>query len=272
MLADARLELEGLTGEKINTLNYKSDHKALTLSIKLDSINAELTPPINTHAKNYRKTNWNKFRKFMEKQKDLTISQDRNLINEEIEIALREIETNIDEAIQKIIPDHKKVDLSDKYLNPRIEHLHKKKSKQMTALNNVKMRYNPNLQSTKAIIRSVNSDINKTKYEIRKEFSKSVNSYWADKARKINHRDSENFFPNINHMFRSQTPNIIETITISTEDTDTINRINLNTSKAIVKENKYVLTDTIQILNINGTSYEKQYSTKQTDSNNRLYE
>lgn len=75
-LIDSRLEIidENNNGH-INTINYDSDHNAIQFTVKLpEKLSKQFFKPRNNIQYIYKKTNWTKFNKILEKKLNNNIS------------------------------------------------------------------------------------------------------------------------------------------------------------------------------------------------------
>lgn len=100
-----RIQTTNLVQNKLDTLDYDSDHIAITLTIRLQNdldINFCSEPP---NALNYKKTNWKKFRAAVEAQhQGRTTPRNINLTNDGIDKYLASIEQHIKNAIEETVP------------------------------------------------------------------------------------------------------------------------------------------------------------------------
>ena len=128
-LADARLDFHNTPSNKLSTLEYDSDHRAIAFSINLKSINSQIPiTSINNTPFNYKKTNWEKFNnKFSNLSSYLDIPCNRNLSNQEIDIYVDQLESCILNTIDKTVPKFKQSNSVAKYVNNKSESLHRKK-------------------------------------------------------------------------------------------------------------------------------------------------
>ena len=159
-----------------------------------------------------------------------------------------------------------------KYTNDKILKLYNQKSKLISQLNKIKRTINPNLTETQVAIASLKSAIHNTTYLISKEFSISANRFWANKAKDVNYRNPESFFPEINRMFRPKNLDKLKLIKLKRNNTDCINNINLNTDTLAHDDDSYLLTDETSMLNVIGNHFEKINAKKTDLTNNRLTE
>lgn len=104
MLVDARLNLLYDTLNIIKTLEYDSDHWAIQAEfILLENpyvFETKTPSPIFL----YKKTNWIKFREFMESRPIPPLSNKTNLTNQQIEEGLDNLNQIIKESIEKTVP------------------------------------------------------------------------------------------------------------------------------------------------------------------------
>lgn len=269
-LADSRLKLENLLANKLKTLDYDSDHRAIKFQINL--VANDIRPEINTDCKflkNFKKTNWKRFRKNLDA---LALPMDRNLSNEEIDGTLSELKNNIKKAIEMTTPIYKPQNSVAKYVNKKIDKLHKTKSSLLSHLNKLRRNHNGNAQCIQDEIQQTKAQLENIRYEINKEFSISCNRFWANKAKLIDYKKADNFFPEINRMFRPNTHNEVSNIKIPADDTDQIERLGLAANQMTMKDGQLELVDEVQILNALGYQYEKVNAPKNPTDNPRLTE
>ena len=90
-LADSRPELKNLISDKLITLEYDSDHRAIAFALDLNSINTQLDiVQIINYPYNYKKANWQKFSsKFKQLSENIDIPNEKNLSNDEIDKLLK---------------------------------------------------------------------------------------------------------------------------------------------------------------------------------------
>ncbi|KAL7294266.1 hypothetical protein TKK_0012282 [Trichogramma kaykai] len=201
--ADARLEIGGLSDGRLKTLDYDSDHRAFCFHLGLNctaDLLIDVTP--QKDAWNFKGTDWRRFRLYLKNNHNINIPANRNLTNEEIDDYLSVMNDAICEAMQRWIPRFTSVNSTEKYTNNKINKLQRDKAMLITCLNYLRRSCNPNLRATQEIIVAVREFLQAVKYEINKEFSKAVNKYWANKARRINYKCTDSFFPELNRMFR----------------------------------------------------------------------
>ncbi|CAD6216157.1 GSCOCG00004376001-RA-CDS, partial [Cotesia congregata] len=96
-----------LTNNKIQTVDYDSDHRALLFTVQLRST-IQLKQVIKKF--NFKATNWSQFSKFLAKNCNPSPPDDRNLSNTEIDYLVETTTKSIREAIVSTVPQFKKQD------------------------------------------------------------------------------------------------------------------------------------------------------------------
>lgn len=261
-ISDIRIELNNLINDKLRTLTHTSDHKAIQIEINLDSINFD--PILHnkpTLTKNFKKTNWNKFKKHLTKN-SITIPANINLTNNQIDNYIADLEKAITNAIEETVPTYKPTDSVTKYVNKKIVRRYNKKHKLISNLNYIKKKFNPKHLDIKDTINSLKEQIITTSNDLKKEFSIACNAFWANKAKLINYKNTESFFPQLNSMYRSKQLPIPTKIKIHTTNTKCIDRINTNVNELPIDDDHYILTDEQNVLSALGWHYEQVNASK----------
>ncbi|CAG5108039.1 Protein of unknown function [Cotesia congregata] len=248
----SNLNICNLVNGKITTEEYDSDHKALLFTIQL---NHKIQSNQFTKKFNYKATNWSRFTKFLDKNHPPPPPDDKNLTNNDLDEYISIFTKTIQTAIDSTVPCFKKQDSVLKYLNTRIKKLQKNKSKLITDLHRLQRQQPPNYQQK---IQNIKATIKLVRDELKKEFGKSITSYWGSQLRQINHRDSNAFIPKINRMLR-QKGNIEIDNQIINLDSDLISPDLVQLDKATIDLDRKTATfsNAIDKLNIIGNHYEK---------------
>lgn len=268
-LADLRLQLTELVEEKLRVLEYTSDHDAIEIRLNLRNIegNIELQDPKIT--KNYKHTRWKKFQKMLANNK-INIPIDRNVNNGEVSEFLQLIEKNIKSAIDLHTPDYKHNNSSEKYINKNIKKLQSQKATLISHLKKIYKTHNNNLQCTKMEISKTKDSIEKLDQAISTQFTTEHNKYWQNKAKEIDHKKTDKFFPEIIKMFRSKTFNNVTQLNIETDKKNILDKLEINTTNLIIKNNNYIITDEEDILNIIAQQYQSVNMKKTENQNDPL--
>lgn len=270
--ADSRLELFNLVNDKLKTLDYDSDHKAIWFEVNLSISNLLIDDEHNQNfSKNYKKTNWNKFRKYLLESDIDPIPNNRNLSNNEIDEYLDKLNKVINNSIEATVPEFKPSNSTEKYANKKTNSLHKMKSNLTTRLNKLKNNYNQNQPDIQSAIEEVQAQIEHTKYELAKEFSKSCNKYWSNKAKKIDYKNSDTFFPEVNSMFRHKESIPIKEIKVATDNQEAVNKLNIDINSTTINNDCFILKEQESILNALGLHFEKINARKEKYPDNRLH-
>lgn len=113
--------------------------------------------------------------------------------------------------------------------------------------------------------------INLVKTELRKEFNKSSERYWAGQLKQINHRDPTAFFPKINRLLRKKRLIAVEDQRIKATDLASLfGAIDVN--KAIRIDEEYLINGPIDKLNVIGEFYQTIIAPRYLNTNTRLKE
>lgn len=270
-IADTRIELKKTINDKIEVLDYDSDHRALAIYLDLKSIEAQINTLPEVYAKNYKGTKWSKFQDKLSKL-TVAIPSDKNLSNNEIDEYLLLLEQNINNTVSITVPDFKSSNSMTKYINKKITKLTAEKHKTITKLNKIKRTRNPNLLITQIEIDRLKSHIRTLTYEIAKEFSKSCNSFWARKAKLVDYRKPDSFFPELNRMFRPKEQPPLTQISVDRNNADCLADLNIDTTNTQLRDDKYKITDETKILEVLGWHFQKINASKPTLENDRLTE
>lgn len=174
-IIDDRIEIENSINKKIKTLDYDSDHKAITMNIIINNEQFNLSTD-KEYKFNYKATNWDKFTKKLNNEYNNNIITNRNLTTAEIDESINKINESIIKTIHTSVPTYKANDSVHKYISKRITKLQKLKSKIITQLNR-KLLKTPWL--TKDIL-EIKKRIQGLKKLLRQEFNKTTEAYWEN--------------------------------------------------------------------------------------------
>lgn len=250
-IIDDRITIENNINNKLKTLDYDSDHKAITLTISINNEQFNINLD-QEHKYNYKATNWSKFTQNLNNEYKIKIKNNINLTTEEIDKNISEINKAIINTIQSTVPTYKTNDSVHKYISKRIIKLQKHKSQTITQLNKTLLKKPWKTQEVSVLKRK----IQELKILLRKEFNKTTDAYWANQIKQINHKDAESFFPKINRMLRTKKELTIHDMHITQNNNELINRCNINVNKAPILNNKLIITNPIEKLNVIGAFYE----------------
>ncbi|KAI4475391.1 hypothetical protein M0802_015169 [Mischocyttarus mexicanus] len=184
----------------LKCLPYDSDHNAVSMTTSKEKYTLfTLEEQDISHSLNYRRTDWDKFRRFLNNYCRIEIPRDRNLSNHEINSYLAVMNEAIKKAIHSTESKIKLRDSMEAYSNERIREIQKTKSYLIRRINRVYGRFeyhdNPELTMLKDTLSEV-------KQQLKQEYSISINKYWRKKIRDIPKNDPENMFLIINQVFR----------------------------------------------------------------------
>ncbi|XP_046143143.1 uncharacterized protein LOC123988149 [Osmia bicornis bicornis] len=214
----------------------------------------------------YKKTNWEKFQETAEVNYQRNIPANRNLSNEEIDDWLRDTDIYIKEVMEETIPRSKTHNSTDKYMNKKIAGLRKDKAYLITQLNRRRSEYNPEQ------IKTIKATIGLIKYQISKEFAIATNKFWAQKARDIDHRKTDKFFPTINAMFRKKEGIEIKNLTLSNQQTAIIERAGALETATRGNDGSYQIHDPTKKLDVLGAHFEAVNAPALLNEGSRLKE
>ncbi|CAG5084925.1 Similar to RTase: Probable RNA-directed DNA polymerase from transposon BS (Drosophila melanogaster) [Cotesia congregata] len=217
-LIDMRIDFTNLINGKLQTLPYDSDHLAITLTISVEECAPGLLNNLNSIPSqfNFKKANWNKFRKNILKNYSevISIPSDRNLSIDEIDKYIGQLESKIQDSMISTIPRNKKQDdYYLKYNNKKIKRLHAYKSYL------IKRQFDKIPVSLQEKIR-IKLTIKRINKLLHKEFGKTVTAYWEAQIKSINFKNPHEFFPKINRMLRPRKDININTLKIPIDNRD----------------------------------------------------
>ena len=269
-IADCRLAFPRLINNKLPISRYDSDHKAIILNVILPAEVHCIPPVLSPNIKIYKKTNWKKFNKTLTSKYTDVFPDDRNLSNAEIDRSIAYLTKIINETIEDTVPRPKKCDSMVKYVNRKIASLHKKKSFILTQIKNCKR---GNHQWMAESVASLQLTLNSVNAAIKKEFAIASKVYWANAAKEVNHRVTEDFFPKLNRLFRPHEHKFTNIITVADNKANIINRANLNASNSSNHNNAISTSDPATMLNVIGAHFELVNKAKDPPRNiNRLHD
>lgn len=252
--------LLNLANNKIKTIDYDSDHRALIFSAQAHTDNPDYPATIF----NYKATKWDKFTKKLSNEFQEAPSDTRNLSINEIEQHIAYFTNTLKKTIIQITPKVQKQDSVHKYLNAKIKKLQKNKTDLINSLHKLKITgaTSKQIKYTKEVIKLVKDELNK-------EFSKAVTEYWTNQLKQIDFRKTDAFFPKINKHLRPKKS--IEIATLEIERTSKLlvnNPINLSTTT--MTNNNFIISDPIDKLNVIGEHYQLINSPRYLNSGTRL--
>lgn len=267
-LIDARLKLLNHVDDKLRTLPYDSDHAALSLVIQLDNDHITRINPNDTQLRlNYKSTNWKKFTGKLDNSFTTIIPDNQNLSINEINNYLSHISEIIMNTINTTVPRIAPRDNLLKYLNSKIKRFQRNKAALVSLLHTLHITdptsRNDTTKKAKAALRA-------TREKIRLEFQRVTEKYWSNQIKKIDYRNSDTFFPNINRLLRAKQWSGIDNIHINNNDLDIINRSECNITELQSEDDKLIFTTTADKLNIIGAFYETINSPRPLNTGTRI--
>lgn len=254
------------TKEKnLNLHDYESDHFAISMTLQLESAIQRSENNSQPYFL-YKKTKWAKFTKEIEKKYKTLLPNNINLTNEEIDKQIEELESVIRPALQKATPCYKeKSHLEDLSKSKKIQNLYKKKHQIQTKIHRIRHYDNFHYSQER---RQLNSQLNKVKIDLYNEFKKATNDNWNELVRSINYKDSANFFPKLNKIFKKNMDNqSIKNIEISATEAAILTEKNIIFNKTNANAaNRINIDDEENLPNIIGTLFERINTEDQPDN------
>ena len=184
--------------------------------------------------------NWKKFKNKISSIYDLEIPSNRNQTISEINHYISKIEEFIHKANEWTVPRYTSTDNVLNYITHKINKLHKYKSFLITTLN----KQYKSTYSVSSLNIPFLKIINKINDLLKNENQTSYTKYWNCQLTQIDHRNPDKFFPEINRFFRPK-------------EQLKINGSNCSINDLRVENNKYIIENPPDILNVIGSFYEK---------------
>lgn len=270
-IVDSRIEVSDLRNGKLKVLPYDGDHNAILLTICTNRTFQGLPePPTPASVASFRRTKWDKFTKYLEEKaaQEPRIPHNRNLTIEEIDSAITNMEELIMDAIDKAVPKVKPTrDQLNLYVNNRIKKLHRYKSKLLSILFSIRQSPPPRVGGLQQVIKNL---IKKTNAQLHSEFRKMVTAYWEAKQRAINYRDPSSFFPTINSILRHKRLPKVENLIVSNNNPIVNTLDTINTDQLAEIDNKYLIVDPSDKLNVIGKHFEDINSPRYTNTSSAV--
>ena len=262
-IIDSRIDLINLVNNKLNILQSFSDHEALYLIINLncnDSIIFRSKDEPGSLL--FKKTKWKKFTKDLSSNCTSIIPNNTNLSRDEIDTHLNSLNLSIQNSIKKYVPKYDPSSNTLNYVNKKIKKLHETKSKMITLLKSYKRN---GCSSNDTIIILLKNNIKIIAEKLKSEFKSSYTKYWESQYKKIDYRKSDWFFPRINALFRKRPLLDINELHIPVNNSNLINRTNIDPSTLTQKDGNYIITNPADKINIIGAHYEQINSPRHTN-------
>ena len=217
-----------------------------------DIPSAEISQPLFL----YKKTKWQIFKKKINKNYNTRIPDNSNLSNDEIDSHIEQLETVVRSALHESTPYYKeKCHLEDINKSKKIKYLYSKKHKLQTQIHRIK---NFNDQQSKQEKKILNQQLAKIKTNLFNEFKKATNDNWNNLIKSINYKDSANFFPKLNKIFKkNNNKQTINSFEITESEKNFLAEKNIQIDLPISASGKLVIEDTDTLPNIIGTLLEK---------------
>lgn len=267
-LIDCRLNITNLNNHKIKTYIYDSDHKALIITLELDpNMNIQCSNSQEEEFYIYKKTNWPKFQKELQYNYKTRIPDDKCLNNDELDQILKEITEHIQLTMETQVPKGKPSGNITKYVNKKINQLHKYKRKLLTIFNKCSKK-DPNLNKPQT--QYVQKLIKSCQKRLNDEFKAAIEKHWRKIYEKINYKDTSKFRPTVNKIFRKKKKQVIRELKIKTSDNSLINEAGCNSNQFPILNNEYTITNEQDISNIIGAHYQRINSPRYLNENSRF--
>ncbi|KAK0169435.1 hypothetical protein PV328_012052 [Microctonus aethiopoides] len=258
-IADQRLHFQTINNNELRAIPYDSDHNAVLMDIK-NTLDSDWTLETNTetHKKNFNKTNWEKFKKTLIQQHKKKIPDNINLSRNEIDSYIEQLEKEINDTIEKVVPIIKKNKCqTDCYKNKKIKNLEKYKSSIITNINKI---YRAMNNKNNHYILRMKIILKEVRKELKQEYKNSINKYWREKIKSITSNNSKKMFPIINQIFRPKGKIEIADLQIEQNKIKLMTESNINVNECQKNENgDYFITETKQKLAILGKHFEAIY-------------
>ncbi|KAK0166659.1 hypothetical protein PV327_004151 [Microctonus hyperodae] len=188
---------------------------------------------------------------------------------EEIDEHLKQMENEIRTTIEAIVPKTTEKDNIYCYENKKIHKLQKTKSQLITLLNRTKK--NAYVNNTN-LINELTQAIKHTKRQLHREFTTNIEQHWERTYKKINHKEADTFFPTINRLFRPNQRHSVPDIHINVANNELITRAKIDMNKVHSENNKHIITDMQDKLDILGVHYENINKPRMLNEKSRLRE
>lgn len=108
-----------MTDIYLDNIPYDSDHNAVYLQVSLENEDKLKLENNLKYKYNYRKTNWEKFSKILEKYVTVEVPNNRNLKKNEIENYIQQFNEWILKAMEESVPRIKKKNSVNAYINEK---------------------------------------------------------------------------------------------------------------------------------------------------------
>ncbi|OXU25214.1 hypothetical protein TSAR_003005 [Trichomalopsis sarcophagae] len=237
-----------------NVLIVGSDHRALSFSVSLH-ISVSHINPSDSYRFKFKKTKWSAFKNHIKENYNNTSPTNRNLSNKEIENHLHSIKNSVYEAIESTVPKYNPHDNMLNYINRKISKLHKDKSYLISTLNKLYKFNNGSLNFHTHIV-NIKRLIEQVKISLKAEYILAYNKYWDYQHKSIDHRNPDSFFPKINKFFRPKERLNIEKLEIKEAEKLLLRREQSDAASFPTKDNRIIINNFKDILNIIGAYYE----------------
>lgn len=200
MLVDARLYLNNENFDSLFTLEFDSDHWAISAEFLLPSNNYICRSKTQRPIYLFKKTNWSKFREIMESKITSNFPNNINLSNDQIEVGLKELDQVILETIKKTVPVLKRQNSMEKYMSKKIKPLHDIKNK---ILSKIRKAYRKYVNPFSPKLMKLKKHLADCKSKLEKEYSLVTNKHWADKMKTMSTSNPKQLFTNIKRLIKN---------------------------------------------------------------------
>lgn len=252
-LIDNRLMMTNLSKtNRLETINYDSDHNAIKMSISYEAHLALESAP-ETHRYNFNKIDWEKLKKYIAKNATNTIPANKNLSNKEIDDAIDHLDEVIITAIKKSVPKIKKFNSAEAYISPRISELQKHKS---FLISNINRLYRAGTTINLVRLNILKGLLKETKNKIKEAFAKNISIFWENKIKNISISDPKKMIPQVNGVFRPRGKSTIPVLKIPPEKSELIDNAEVEKNSLLLDQNhSYIILDPLHKLNVIGAHF-----------------
>lgn len=185
-IVDIRLKF---TNTNLSTLHYDSDHNAIEATLILNQeIEHSSAPQKKIYL--YKKINWDKFNKALNKNYDSDIPDDRNLTVEAMDTYIEKLQVAIEKSIEESTPILKFRNRIEKFNNEKILKLYDSKHNLQTHIHRLIHKKDTESQ---VILEKLQAQMKITKENTKSEFRISSNNSWNNEIKSVDYRESAKF-------------------------------------------------------------------------------
>lgn len=274
--------------EFMDTIPYASDHKAVKLKISKTSDDfLEFTARENQCKFNYRKVNWDSFKKKLltnyqayKENNNLEVNtplvpNNINIENDKLDEYLETLEKLTQKTIEEQVPKYEEYNGSECYVNARVKRLQKHKSSILTKIKKINrfIHLNPfyNNDDLQRNLSELKAELKGTRLLIKQNVELNVNEYWKKKIENIRKEDSSRMFPDVNRIFRKKQATVVKDLKISETLCREIRTIDVE-SVGRDQDQNCIISEKSDKLEVLGTIFEQIHERTQHFPPTRLQE